>query len=316
MNLPSLTVVVPNYNHAAFLPTCLNALLNQSIPPDEVIIIDDASTDGSMAVIEEFAARHPGIRVYRNEHNRGIVFNMNRGLELARGEYVFFSAADDEVIPGLFEKSLRLLAEHSEAALSCTISEWREGDLKWHMAADMARLPCYLSPADLVRLGQAGRLMIVSHSAIMRKEALVGAGGFIPELKWHCDWFATFVTGFRHGICHVPEVLSLVNIQPRSYYKSGRRKSEHEAVLRRLLESLNSEPCADVRPLIRDSGALSLFALPILWLVLGRLEYRYYVNLTLVLGTLRRSGELLAKRLLPDWIARLGLKLFYRARPG
>jgi glycosyltransferase involved in cell wall biosynthesis len=315
MNLPRLTVVVPNYNHAAFLPTCLDAVLNQSAQPFEVIVIDDASTDNSLAVIEEFAARHPNIRVFRNDQNRGVVFTMNRGLELARSEYVFFTAADDEVAPGLFEKSLRLLAENPAAALACTISEWREGRLKWHMAAGMARQPCFLSPADLIGLGRAGKLAIVSHSAIMRKEALVGAGGFIPELRWHSDWFATYITGFRHGLCFVPQVLSQVNIQPKSYYKSGRRKDEHQQVLRRILELLNSEACADVRPRIRDSAALSLFAMPMLRLLLGRPEFRPYATRALVLKTLRRSGELLAKRVLPAWFAQIGLKLFYRARP-
>jgi glycosyltransferase involved in cell wall biosynthesis len=315
MNLPRLSVVVPNYNHAAFLPACLNALLNQSVPPFEVIVIDDASTDGSGAVIEKFAARHPSVRFVQNDRNRGVVFNLNRGLELAQGEYVFFPAADDEVAPGLFEKSLRLLAENPAAALSCTISEWREGSLKWNMAVGMASQPRYLSPADLVGLGLSGKLLIVSHSAIMRREALVEAAGFIPELRWHSDWFATYVTAFRHGICFVPEVLSLVNIQPKSYYKSGRRKDEHQQVLCRILELLNSNSCADVRPLVRDSAALSLFAMPMLRLLLSRPEFRSYATPALVMKTLRRSGELLAKRLLPTWLAQLGLKLFYPARP-
>ena len=51
MNLPRLSIVVPNYNHAAFLPACLNALLNQSVPPFEVIVIDDGSTDGSIEFV-------------------------------------------------------------------------------------------------------------------------------------------------------------------------------------------------------------------------------------------------------------------------
>jgi glycosyltransferase involved in cell wall biosynthesis len=314
MNLPRLSIVVPNYNHAAFLPACLNALLNQSVQPFEVIVIDDASTDGSLAVIEEFAAKHPTIRVLRNDCNQGVVFSMNRGLELAQGEYVYFPAADDEVAPGLFEKSLWLLAENPAAALSCTISEWREGGLKWHMAAGMASRPCYLSPTDLIRLGLAGKLAIVSHSAILRKEALMEAGGFIPELRWHSDWFATYITGFRHGLCFVPEALSLVNIQPKSYYKSGRRKDEHQQVLRRILELLNAEACADVRPRIRDSAALSLFAMPMLRLLLSRPEFRPYATRALVMKTLRRSSELLAKRVLPARFAQIGLKLFYRAR--
>lgn len=314
MNLPRLSVVVPNYNHAEFLPTCLNALLTQSVPPFEVIVIDDGSTDGSLAVIEEFAARHPNLRAVRNDRNRGVVFTLNRGLELARGEYVFFPAADDEVTPGLFEKSLNLLAQHPEAGLSCTVSEWREGDLKWHMAAGMASRPCYLSPAELVRLGRARKLAIVSHSAIMRKAALVGAGGWIPELRWHSDWFATYITGFRHGLCFVPETLSLVNILPQSYYQSGHRKDEQRRVLRHLLELLGSKSYADVAPLVRDSGELSVFTMPMLRLLWSDRKYRRFLTPRLMWRFLWRGGELFGKRFLPPPLARWVLNRWYRAR--
>lgn len=74
-----LSVVVPNYNHAQYLPEALNAILNQSCRPMEVIVIDDCSTDNSVEVIEAFIRMDPIIRLYRNERNRGVNFSMNRG---------------------------------------------------------------------------------------------------------------------------------------------------------------------------------------------------------------------------------------------
>jgi glycosyltransferase involved in cell wall biosynthesis len=63
----------------------------------EVIVIDDASTDNSVEVIEGFARKDPIIRLYRNEQNQGVNQTVNRGLSLAAGEYIIFSAADDRV---------------------------------------------------------------------------------------------------------------------------------------------------------------------------------------------------------------------------
>jgi glycosyltransferase involved in cell wall biosynthesis len=57
MALPSISVVVPNYNHASYLPHCLNAILSQSVRPNEVIIVDDGSTDNSVEVVLEFAKK-------------------------------------------------------------------------------------------------------------------------------------------------------------------------------------------------------------------------------------------------------------------
>src|SRR5262245_31118099 len=91
----SISVVLPNYNHARFLPRSLTCLLRQTRPADEVIVIDDGSTDDSLAVIGEFARREPRVRVLRNEKNSGVVATLNRGLAEARGELVFLASSDD-----------------------------------------------------------------------------------------------------------------------------------------------------------------------------------------------------------------------------
>src|ERR1043166_952802 len=109
MNRPKLSVIVPNYNHGHYLPVCLQSILDQSWPADEIIVIDDGSTDNSVEVIEGFARRHSNIRFYRNLENLGVVATINRAFSLVNGEFVFGSAADDHILPGLFEKSLRLL---------------------------------------------------------------------------------------------------------------------------------------------------------------------------------------------------------------
>jgi len=313
---PRLSVVLPNYNHAVHLPNWFKAVLEQSVQPFEIIVIDDASTDNSMEIIQDFARKNPSIRVYRNEKNQGVGYGVNRGLALAAGDYIYFSASDDEVLPGFFEKSLDVLARHPEAALSCTVSEWHDvpTGLRWHMAAGFAEKSSYFSPEQMVRMARQGKLFIVTQSSIMKREPLVAVGGFIPELKWHCDWFAAYVTGFRHGICYVPEVLSLVNIHPKSLYKAGHQKPEHEQVLRKLLDLLNSKECADVAPRIRESGVLSLFAMPMLRLLMSCAEYRRFLTPRLLLKTLRRVGELQAKRLMPTWLARWSVAIFYRAR--
>jgi len=318
MELPRLSVVIPNYNHARYLERALEAVVHQSVPPFEIIAIDDASTDNSLEILERYARAHPVLRVCRNEHNRGVVFNMNRGLELARGEYITFPAADDEVVAGLFEKSLRLLAEHPEAALSCAVCEWRYVDsgMTVHAGIGIADKPCYLSPEEMVRVAKEKSLLIVTSSTLMRTDALRGVGGFIPELRWHCDWFAAYTSGFRHGICYLPELLSLANILPKSYYQSGHKRTEHRQVLLKLLELLDSPAYADVKPHIRASGELSLFAMPMLRLLWSRPEYRDFINVTLIRKSLQRSLELAGKAILPAWLARWCVNRFYRFRGG
>jgi len=181
------------------------------------------------------------------------------------------------------------------------------------MSAGMAGQPAYLPPEELVQLGQKGKLMISSSSVLFRKSALESVGGFRPELRWHTDWFACFTSAFRFGLCYVPEPLSLVNIVPKSFY-TGRKLDEHREVLRRILELLCSSDFADVKPRVRDSGALSLFEFEILRIIRADPEFRYFLTPTFVRRALRRRIELMGRNHLPKWVARLALNTFYRHR--
>src|SRR3989442_13032172 len=84
----------------------------------EIMISDDASTDNSVDVIENFRKEHPEIRLIRNARNMGVIHNANVLYEMASGDYIYGAASDDRVLPGLFEQSIDILSSHPEAALS------------------------------------------------------------------------------------------------------------------------------------------------------------------------------------------------------
>lgn len=306
MEPPSLSVIVPNYNHAPLLPRCLGALLAQTVQPLEILVIDDASTDNSWAVIQEFARCHPVVRPHRNEKNQGVIFGVNRGIELARGEYLYFAPADDETRPTLFEKSLQLLRQHPEAGLCCTVSDFREvaSGFNWHVGVGMSDRACYLSPQQLVELERRNRLHIAPNTSVIRRDALVRAGGFIPELKWHSDWFGFYVAAFREGLCFVPEPLAIFYVHPTSYYQAGSRQSmAQREVLQRLLERLTSPPYLDVTEAIRLSGALYLFGWPMLRLLLAEKPFRRFLTPAFLRKNLLHCVKLAGKRFMPAWAA-------------
>jgi glycosyltransferase involved in cell wall biosynthesis len=106
-----VSVIIPVYNKARYLPDCLDSVLTQSLSSIEVICVDDASTDGSYAVINRFASIDPRIRVVRHRRNRGVAAARNTGLSIARGDFVQFTDADDL----LTKDALRLLVERARA---------------------------------------------------------------------------------------------------------------------------------------------------------------------------------------------------------
>ncbi|MBI4371683.1 MAG: glycosyltransferase family 2 protein [Elusimicrobia bacterium] len=212
MSLPSLSVVMANYNHARFLLESLEALARQSWPAREILVVDDASTDDSVRVVEDLSRRYPAIRLLRNERNLGAALSFRRGAEQARGDCLFFPAADDRVLPGFFEKSLALLDRYPQAGLCSALAALiglNGEDLGPCRTPAPLDAPGYLSPAAARKAFERRGNWVVTYSAIYRREAYRELGGHDPALGPTCDGLLNFVIPLRHGACFIPERLVL-----------------------------------------------------------------------------------------------------------
>ena len=115
--MPTLSVLIPNYNHGRYVAHCLDQIFSQDFPPNEVIVVDDGSTDDSAEIIARYASREPRLRFFRNPSNFGVMKTMNRALSLARGDYVYGGAADDWVAPRAFKKVMEMVRRYPGAGL-------------------------------------------------------------------------------------------------------------------------------------------------------------------------------------------------------
>ena len=106
---PKLSLVVPVYNVAAWLPPFLESLVAQTLPASEfeIIAVDDGSTDDSPQILKDFSARLPNLSTVRRE-NGGLSAARNTGLEHAAGQWIAFADADDLVLPGTYARWLAL----------------------------------------------------------------------------------------------------------------------------------------------------------------------------------------------------------------
>ncbi|MCR4763264.1 MAG: glycosyltransferase [Lachnospiraceae bacterium] len=107
---PKVSVIIPVYNVEPYLRECLDSVIGQTLKDIEIICVDDGSADGSPAILEEYRQRDPRITVLTQE-NRGQSAARNRGMDVARGEYLYFIDSDDYVDPDLLEKTTALADE-------------------------------------------------------------------------------------------------------------------------------------------------------------------------------------------------------------
>ncbi len=162
------TVVIPAYNAAATLPACLGALRSQTLPADEIIVVDDGSIDDTAEV-----ARRMGAAVSRQEH-RGPAAARNVGIQLARGDIVLFTDADCEPVPDWLEQMVRPLADPGVAGV--------KGVYRTRQTQVVARLAqCEFAERYELLARQPAIDFVDTYAAAFRTSALRHIGGFDPR---------------------------------------------------------------------------------------------------------------------------------------
>lgn len=162
--MPKISVVMPVYNSERYLREAIDSILAQTFSDFEFIIIDDGSQDSSPDIVRSYTDKR--IRFYQNEHNMGVAATLNRGLDLASGEYIARMDSDDISLPERFEKQIRFLDCHPDYGIcgSCIIvfSEsnsthivnYAETDLQ--IRADMFFNSAFAHPSVMLRRKSLG----------------------------------------------------------------------------------------------------------------------------------------------------------------
>jgi len=114
----AISVVVPSYNHERFIEATLRSIMQQSLPPAELIVIDDGSSDGSPRVIERALADCPFPCELLARNNRGLCATLNEGFERSRGEYFAYLGSDDLWLPDFLKARVSLLESRPAAVLA------------------------------------------------------------------------------------------------------------------------------------------------------------------------------------------------------
>ncbi|MBO7199691.1 MAG: glycosyltransferase family 2 protein [Alistipes sp.] len=180
-----ISVVIPLYNKEAEVERALRSVINQSLAPREIIVVDDGSTDGSRAIVERIIAEHPmaGIRLITQE-NSGVSAARNRGIAEAKGDYIALLDADDEWLTGYIAEVCRLMEYYPEADAYSTAFD---------IVSDTKRVAaCVPTTEGYINIAEEALQQlypIIPSTATLRREAVLRAGGFpvgmrIGEDQW------------------------------------------------------------------------------------------------------------------------------------
>ena len=253
MQHPKVSVIVPNYNHAPYLTERLDSIFNQTYNDLEVLIFDDASADDSYRILTRYYTK-PRVRVLINNKNSGSAFpQWNRGMYLAKGEYVWIAESDDSADPHFLQTLVPLLDETPSLGLAYCQSQLinKAGDkvgdsLNWTEDLDPERWKSDFTNdgKDEIRNYLINKNTIPNASAVItRRSVLTKLLPVDTSLKLCGDWMHWGKVLLQTNLAYVAEPLNhwrLGSSNSRSSQAGVLEWTEGQHVIRYLAQKLGT----------------------------------------------------------------------------
>lgn len=224
MIAPRVSVVIPNYNHAAFLEQRIESVLSQTFQDFELILLDDCSSDGSREVMERYR-NHPKVSCIEfNERNSGSAFHQwDKGVALAKGDWIWIAESDDYAEPNFLETMMDEVGKVPDCSLAFAGTWWvdENGNKLWE-TPDSDRVTVYQGDEFVQkRLAVCNSIVNVSESVFRREKYRQDESHRYEWMRLCGDWFFYVLLAEQGQVVEVE--------QPLSYYRQHNANISSEA---------------------------------------------------------------------------------------
>jgi hypothetical protein len=242
---PTVSVLLTSYNRQKYLAASIESVLAQHLDTFELIIVDDASTDGSLAIARDYGARDLRIRVLVNPRNLGDYLNRNRAAELATGEFIKYHDSDDLMYPHCLSLMVSLMRSEPSAGLGLSLQRRFTG----------GPVPMLLSPRQCYQREFLGSGLFSGgpSNALFRRDVLEALGGFEDHGNASDDYFWLRACA-RVNVLALPADLFWSRMHPGRASNTGKALEDYTSVIGAQWRALRDPTC----PLMADERDLAL----------------------------------------------------------
>jgi glycosyltransferase involved in cell wall biosynthesis len=235
--MPQFSVIMPCFNHAAFVGESIEGVLAQSVSDLELIVVDDCSMDTSREVIEKYVRSDPRVRGIYHETNLGASRSRNDGMRAAQSQFLAFCDADDVWMPTKLARQLEILEKHPvhHVAYSDARIIDERGEETGERFSDKFPVPGNGSGRLFEEL--CTRNFINMQTAVVRRECIADSGYFDEQIKWVEDWWFWVKIANTHSFVYTDEALAKYRVHQKSTgrvqregYKANRIKVFHRTL--------------------------------------------------------------------------------------
>ena len=210
---PTIAVVIPNRNDSAYLVKCLDSVLSQDVPPDQIIVVDDQSTDDSLDVIQKKLFNVAGARIVVNPTCLGTMGALNEGLKHVTSEYVLFLSSNDYLENGIFERAKSCIAAAGSpgvwSAMVWVVDE-SGNHLHLYPSPVVALTDTFFPPDKCIRLAKTVGHWFTGTTLIYHRDTLKKIGGFDISYRGLGDLLAALTVASLKGAAFSPEPLGVM----------------------------------------------------------------------------------------------------------
>jgi len=232
--MPAVSVIIPTFNRASYIRDTINSVLGQTCSDYEIIVVDDGSTDDTLAALKSWIDNST-IR-YAYQDNQGVSTARNYGVRLAKGRYIAFLDSDDLFLPTKLEKQISYLDAHPDEAF---VQSWyaKFDDAGNELGyRDTSKISGKVYPGILLDWS----VLLALPSVMVRAEILEDVGGFDKNIHWgeDLDLWRRITRKFQIGV--IPEVLCKIRVHPGNV--SGNKVFAVDSFAVYLLKAFDDDP--------------------------------------------------------------------------
>ncbi|MDR3558647.1 MAG: glycosyltransferase family A protein [Candidatus Pacebacteria bacterium] len=225
-NKPKISVIMPTYNRARYIADAIKSAQNQILRDWELIVVDDGSTDETGIIVHEMAKNDPRISYFKNERNLGIATTRNRGVSLAKADYVAMLDSDDIWIsPDKLAKQLSFFEHNEKLGIVGTNAFFINEDGK--PIGKRTRFP---SDDIDIRKVELYRNILMQSGLVIRKSAILQAGGYDPQFSIFDDHDLWLKIGKNYEFMILPSLDLTYRIHKGGITMAKRLKTAQEGM--------------------------------------------------------------------------------------
>lgn len=247
----TICTVISNKDDGHLLIRRLQSIIDQTTPFDEIILIDDGSTDNSVDIINQFVTGNAdlNIKTYFYNDTQGCNIRINNIIDTIESNFVFFGASDDYFLSKFVEEYKKIIKDFPFVKIITSVPTFDTNGEVQHEDININR--CYICGLDVIVYMLGMNFWIPGHCSLLNIEAIKEFGGLKPEFEWHSDLFLNYCIAMQYGVVYTPLSVSIkTNNNKKSYASQGYRSEKQTVIKQLMLEEVKKPQYKDFYPLL------------------------------------------------------------------